>query len=166
MSRQHFSLIELLIAISIIAILASLVFFSLPTTVPGVAETKTSIHNIEMAMENYKRTHGQYPLIDRSSHINLSDVSDPEIKSTIIALLKEHTFRVNAEGAPEDYWEHPIYLIYSSQYSASPYAQTIDGLGDEVYFNPKTFQLISGGPDGSASHPGVVDDNVGNFQKN
>jgi prepilin-type N-terminal cleavage/methylation domain-containing protein len=163
MQSNRFTLIELLIVISIIGVLAGLLFTSLPPTVPGVAETKTTLHNIEMAIESYKKSNGEYPLSARLSHINLSDTSDPEVKSTIISLLKEHSFRVNSQGVPEDYWENPIYLIYNSQYSASPYAQSIGGLDEQVFYNPKSFQLISGGPDGSASTPGAVEDNVGNF---
>ena len=157
-----FSLIELLIVITIIAVLAGLILVSLPRSVPGVAETRANIIHMETALDLYKKEQGDYPLTKREGHINLSDPEDGEVKAMIIELLKLHSFVITDNGMPKDHWGHDLYLIYSQQYASSAHSLTQKHLPEKVYLNPRSFQLISSGPDGSFDSS---DDNVGNFDQ-
>ncbi len=159
---KNFSLIELLIVITIIAVLAGLILVSLPRSVPGVAETRANIIHMETALDLYKKEQESYPLSQREGHINLSDPEDGEVKAMIVELLKLHSFVITDNAMPKDHWGNDLYLIYSHQYDSSVHSISQKHLPEKVYLNPRSFQLISSGPDGSFDS---CDDNVGNFDQ-
>jgi type II secretory pathway pseudopilin PulG len=165
--KRHFTIVELLVVITIIAILAGLTLsFLLKSQEPGFrVATKATILNIERALDSYKVSNGHYPLESIAGAINLSDASNSEVKSAIVELLKLESFSVNDQGVPEDDWENPIYLIYAKNYGVSPLAASIPSLSEQVFYNPNSFQIVSGGSDGTKTSLGAAEDNVANYPK-
>ena len=164
--KKSFTLIELIVVITIIAILMAILVPNFPMGPIGRSATKSDIIKIEMALIEYKSRNGEYPFHDRNDAINLSDSTDSEVKKIIIELLKIESFDTNENGVPIDYWENPIYYINKKDYNSSSMTASVPSLSEKVYYNPKTFQLVSGGPDGTKTSLGNAEDNVANYPKN
>jgi general secretion pathway protein G len=162
LKRKHFTIVELLVAISIIAVLAGMLVGGLGGAQEqgSKAATKADILKLEMALEQYKRDNGAYPWITISDPKTLtqnptSDANDPSIAD----ILAFESFTVNDSGAAIDAWDNIIYYIPNNSYGsgATPGETIFNG----VYYNPKSFQLISAGPDGTIGN----DDDIYNFDK-
>lgn len=162
---RRFSLIELLVVVTIIAILMALFLPSLPETIPWVPETQAQLATIELAMEQYKTQKGDYPFKGLSGNINLTHSQVPEIREGVLDLLRIEGFETNKEGMPVDHWGHPIYLILSKDYATEGLAKKRENLAEDIYYRPRSFQLISGGPDGSDDGLGHEKDNIYNFKR-
>lgn len=165
MQKRRFSLVELLVVMTILIILMGIFLPGIPTEPIHIAETRGDIANIELALNAYRSNHGTYPFEDRTQAVNLSDASDSEVKKVIVELLKLHTFSINEQGVPMDAWENPIYFIHHKNYRDSPLTGSFPNLSERVYYNPRSFQLVSGGPDGTETSLGSVEDNVANYPK-
>lgn len=101
--RGHFTLMELLVVITVIAVLSGL-------TIAGVryafqrseeAAIKSRMQKMEMALEEYKRDWGYYPLQATAGDLNFSPFISPDGKD----YLEESTepFRQSKSGVPMKY---------------------------------------------------------------
>ena len=169
--RRSFTIIELLVAISIIAILAGLMVGGLGgvNKQSNKAATKADLMKLEMALNQYYQDNGSYPAavtiqVENEDGDKLDCLGlDSSVTST---LLGYESFTVDNSNAVTpiaiDAWDRPIIFEQSSNYgSTNSKAEPVSGLTG-VYYNPKSFQLISAGEDGD---PTTDNDNVYNFDK-
>lgn len=161
MLKKSFSLIELLVAISIITILAGMVIGGLNAVSEksNVAQTKATIMLIEEAMFEYKKKNGEFPVTESK---DMTSLTNTELQNLAIFGAKEVT----------DAWSNELYIIFPQDYSdtSAPgvYAMEyqIEGTSTRVFYNQNKFQIISKGEDGEingAWNASQDDDNIGNF---
>jgi type II secretory pathway pseudopilin PulG len=160
LKRKHFTIVELLVAISIIAVLAGMLVGGLGGAQEqgSKAATKADILKLEMAIEQYKRDNGAYPW----ATTNFSDLNSSLSNPTVAELLKYESFTVNGSGEAIDAWENVIRYIPSTAYTNTLGIQIFDN----VHYNPTSFQLISIGPSGPDDPTNTnTSDDIYNFDK-
>lgn len=167
--RRSFTIIELLVAISIIAILAGLMVGGLGgvNKQSSKAATKADLMKLEMALNQYYQEQGSYPSAvnmtiknEDGQDLGCYGLSPTDIKK----LMSYESFTVNQNNIAVDSWDREIIFEPNSKYSSTDSnskAEQVSGLTG-VYYNPKSFQLISAGEDGD---PTTDNDNVYNFDK-
>ncbi len=121
---------------------------------------------LEMALNQYYQDNGSYPVA-----VSISSIKDEKNVSHTCyglstvdteSLLNYESFTLNGNNKAVDSWEREIIFEQSSNYgSGDSKAEQLSGLTG-VYYNPKSFQLISAGEDGD---PTTDNDNVYNFDK-
>ena len=166
--RRSFTIIELLVAISIIAILAGLMVGGLGgvNKQSNKAATKADLMKLEMALNQYYQDNGSYPvavsITSFKDEKNVNHTCYGLSTSDTASLLNYESFTLNENNKAVDSWEREIIFEQSSNYgSSNSKAEQLSGLSG-VYYNPKSFQLISAGEDGD---PTTDNDNVYNFDK-
>ena len=150
--KRLFSLIELLVAISIVTILAGMVLGGLSaiTNKMDIADTKANIMALQDALLKYYADKGVYPAIipatkaPKSGLIDSSYFSQTELEE----LRKYGVSGFSSDGSLLDAWGNPILLIYEKDYASYPSAGKFKMGTADVYQNIRTFQIISGGKDG------------------
>jgi len=178
--KNKFSLIELLVSISIIAVLAGMVIGGLGaiSEKSNVADTKSKIMLLENALLSYYQEYGEYPSLANGTLIsgNIGSFEDFGNGSNLFDDDQLRYFA--AEGVSTelyDSWDQGMFLIYPENYGDNftifnEAAQFEMGTVD-VFYNQKTFQIISAGPDGQigngdpGTHQSLKKDNVTNFVK-
>ena len=77
-NQKGFTLIELLVVISIIGLLASVVLVSLNSARARARDARriSDIHQIQLALESYRTTHGVYPLSGGGYRAGVSPPND------------------------------------------------------------------------------------------
>lgn len=178
-TKKTFSLIELLVAISIITILAGMVIGGLNAVSEknNITDTRSTIMLTQDALLKYYQDNGGYPLNGSGRHEFHSD-GGGDFTDT---LLKE----LQAYGAPVipdpndssdigiyDAWLRPIYIIFPDTYTSGavtttdpdstsqrPEAKSYSLNGSTVYYNQRTFQIISRGSDELFGDPNLGTNN-------
>jgi len=180
-NRKFFSLIELLVSISIIAILAGMVIGGLGaiSEKSNMSDTKSTIMSLESAILKYYENQGVFP----GSSGSLGSAEDWESGShtDVFSSDEQEAIRSYGFGNYYDAWEQSMIIIFPENYdstgitNAGEYNETISNayefkIGNaDVYYNLKTFQIISPGADGrfgndsNATQRGYMQDNVYNF---
>jgi type II secretory pathway pseudopilin PulG len=167
--KKYFTIIELLVVISIIAIMAGMLIGGLGGASDKKLEvaTKGEIMKLELALEKYKADFGDYPSFFSA---NLQVSSNHAL---IADLLKYESFSVDDQGGVVDAWENGIFFIHNKDYVSSyadatktkEHPKKISTL--DVYYNPRSFQLISAGKDGyiyqNSTGTDKTTDNIYNF---
>ena len=165
--KKAFTLVEVLVVITIITILAGLILGGIggATTQSLKANTKSTLMTLTVALERYKKDNGDYPW-------TVSTTLNGTQKTIIEALLKYESFNINdSDGGVIDNWDSYIVFVPSAAYSATTAVQINSSLMSGVYYNPSSFQLISAGPDltiGTSNPFGTASkdtDNIYNFEK-
>ncbi|HTL51536.1 MAG TPA: type II secretion system protein GspG [Planctomycetota bacterium] len=157
--RPGFTLVELLVVITILALLASMITVAVMAALSSahVSETQLKINTLSVALDEYQRKFGKYP--DCSSDDPLESAKElyKNLKTPPKGVryeFEEENFTCedvdsSGEKAIVDAWKKPIWYMTASQYHFLPP-------------NPKTFRLVSSGPDGSFDD--TDDDNIFNWK--
>jgi general secretion pathway protein G len=133
--KYSFSLVEVLVVISIIAILAGILTVALDQGNENKMhlETRGEISKIEMALNQFNLDTGDYP-----NYAGLL-ANAPDIDK----LKSYETFKTT------DAWGNEIQYFSHAQYGAnsSAVAKKIGGGATATFYNHRSFQLISSGKD-------------------
>ena len=168
-SKKSFTLVEVLVVITIITILAGMILGGIggATTQSLKANTKSTLTVLTEVINKYKEEKGDYPWTTPTDINNF--------KTIITDLLKYNSFPISSgSNALIDGFGYVIKFVPSSAYSSTTAVQVNSALLPGVYYNPNSFQLISAGADGLISTPtgtipfgsGANDgDNLYNFEK-
>lgn len=155
MRGKGFTLVELLIVVSIIAILASLVTYAVTAAGPRVriALAKTQMSKIDVALTSYNNDVGFYPAGDAAN--------DSGIINVVEALSGKPRSEGGGGGPSAPYWEFKEKDLAKSKYDTSrkvlvdpwgnPYRYTraTDDIGNvkQRIHNQHSYDLYSCGPD-------------------
>jgi type II secretory pathway pseudopilin PulG len=164
-SRKSFTIVELLVVITIIVVLAGMIIGGVggATKKQNEVTIKANLMKLEMALERYKTDNGVYPWTTSQNLKTISEIpsnSDPD-KIKYNALLSYETFEATSED--KDGIVQPIYFIPKEVYTtaSSPSAVNLSQAGlTNIYYNPSSFQLISTGMDST-----TTSDDIYNFEK-
>ncbi len=162
MNTRFFSLIELLVSISIIAILAAMVIGGLGaiSEKSNIADTKSTVLLAADAISKYKEDNGEYPTFFNNietQETDLDSLSSSE-KATLAGYGLVDTV---------DSWDNPIIVVFPTYYSGFNYASSYllggsTSAQTTTFHNLRTFQVLSGGPDEMID---TTADNIGNFSQ-
>lgn len=156
--RKHFSLVELLVVIAVIAILAGIVLGAMDGINKKKDQAKTAgvIQEIGLALTKYYDEHGEYPTLTVAGNNSIIETNFNDTLGPYYSISSEFI----SGGYIVDTWEQGIQYIPNTSYSDTVgYKNSAD-----IHYNPSTFQLISFGKDGSVeTTPGSPDD-VANFK--
>ncbi|MGD9782036.1 MAG: prepilin-type N-terminal cleavage/methylation domain-containing protein [Kiritimatiellia bacterium] len=164
--KTGFSLIELLVAVAVLAVLAALAAPPLLASIERgrVGRTAADLQTVEVALEAYRTDHGHYPpvtvscmAIDAEQVLQLpQELADggylPENPRTKTSTLLEDPFRPGHTykyAAPENYWlngsrmsdRYPVWVP-----SDFPSCQAEDGRADDSPNSPLAWAVWSMGP--------------------
>jgi prepilin-type N-terminal cleavage/methylation domain-containing protein len=181
-SKRHFSLIELLVAISIITILAGMVIGGLNAVSEksNIADTRSTVMLLQDALLKYYQDNSGYPEKGSGIHELYSNPSTGTFNQSILKDLQAYGAPVTPDPNSTqigvyDAWGKPLYIIFPDSYTVNasatdPEAKSYDLNGSTVYYNQRTFQIISAGsdeafgdPTGSTANKNLEKDNVYNF---
>ena len=123
MKKQSFSLIELLVVISIITILAAMVIGGLSAVSEknDIADTKSTIMLLQDAMLKYYQNNGEYPGggTGRSTGIakshDSSSIFENSLFKTLVSLGAKPDI-IDGEEGFYDAWGNPLWIIYPDNY--------------------------------------------------
>ena len=138
------------ISIFILGLILGLFFIPNPWAEPDrlKIETMGTIAKVELALESYRIKFGKYPFTEIPEY----DLSNEHS----IPLINELKKFEDIEYPIQDRWGNSIYIIPSKFYPGSSKARK---KSNSLYYNARTFQIISFGPDGTET----PEDNVCNF---
>ena len=164
--KNAFSLIELLVAVAVLALLAALAAPPLLSSIERgrVARVLVDLQTVEVALEAYRTDHGRYPPVtvscmamDREQVLQLpNELADggylPKNSQTATASLLEDPFHRGSTYkymAPENYWmngskqddRYPVWIP-----SDFPSCQTPNGTTDDSPNSPLAWAVWSLGP--------------------
>lgn len=161
--KRHFTLIELLAVMAIIAILTAMLIggINFAAKRADTAKTESVIAQMEMALEAFKADNGYYPVTSDKREIQFKVVgailtlalvgeTSPDLKfigSNGRPYLELGAVSVTAEPMPLDAWGNG--LIYLSPGTN----------------NPQKYDLWSKGPDGATDTPAEEEDDITNWKK-
>ena len=170
MKRCHFSLIEILAAVAIIAILAGLGIGLATVSSNKKAEAKTEavIRRLQAALEEVKLKHGYYPQSDSDCLIKYESNPDLDTDKVITADGKKYPARYvndfqNAFGK-EDFLDMVVRTLGNGDLKSRNVYIFVDGWGNPLYYrcpgkkNPESYDLFSTGSDGAAGDDKEGDD--------
>lgn len=178
MNRKHFTLTELLMAIGIITILASI---AIPTSISAIRKAERTKAQAEMttlldALKNYETTYGILPVKQLLGNNNDGEVPrnvnsdvDTDTYSSLIKILQGQKVELsgktlnprkikfldvqgNTEGVYFDPWYKKYHIVLDGNYDGKIDLATgnkIPGLGDGGTIH-QTIIIWSEGPDGDA----------------
>jgi prepilin-type N-terminal cleavage/methylation domain-containing protein len=186
MKKRGFTLVELMIAISIITLLTTMVTVGL-LKAKGNAKIQTTralIANIQAGIENYYGAFGDYPPTSlEDSGMSVNGVNNG-IESVVVCLstsnkggpfllgvLESKYKDLDNDNVREiiDEWNHPLIYFHSRDYDnpgkggSYSFRKTGDAINPPVnpatmtYYNPYTFQIWSVGPD-EKNNNGLLND--------
>lgn len=153
--RRHFTLIELLAVMAIIAILAAILIGGMNYAAKraDTAKTEAVIAQMEMALEAFKTDNGYYPIsIDREIKFKVDGTG-----VLMMAVESEYTFK-GGNGRP---------YLELGQVTTTAEAMPLDAWGNGLRYqcpgtnNPQKFDVWSYGANGIAGG----DDDIGNWKK-
>ena len=144
MKRHSFTLIEILAAIGIIAILAALSVagFTYSRTRSAEAATLAKMQKFQLALERYKKDLGVLPKQTTAGSIVLNETSTT--------------------------WK----ALFKGNYLDVPEGEYLDGFGNPFHYqfpgthNKNSYDLWSYGPDGKSSTAAEKDDDICNWKQN
>ncbi|MFH1421446.1 MAG: type II secretion system protein [Planctomycetota bacterium] len=150
MKNKGFTLVELLIVVAIIAVLASLVVVSigLAGQRARVAQAKTQIKNLEIALSNYYNDVGYYPFGDTENDLGITNVVE--------ALSGKPRSEGGGGGPNTPYWEFKEKELDANKALLDPWkkpwryisATNESGVTKQGVHNEYSFDIYSCGPNG------------------
>ncbi|MBF0197750.1 MAG: prepilin-type N-terminal cleavage/methylation domain-containing protein [Planctomycetes bacterium] len=159
LQKNHsFTIVEILVAVTIIAILAGIYISINVSTRQEKALTTALLLKLELALEEYKNVNGGYPTPDMTGtypRLKITwlqghgDFSPDDINPENGSLFFSDYF-TEKNGTPKELRYVPYNLYYDNNYKNYV----------ELGVNMKSFQIISAGPDGDF---GKDSDNVVNY---
>lgn len=171
--RRCFSIIELLVVIGIIAILVGIFLSASGSSMDGQlkAETQGTINQVQLAIDQYMAEEGSYPSTSAFGVSRLLQWTNTGSAKNIIADLRSYEpFLISdheGKNAILDAWDNPILYIPSDEYENAYEDNEVvevkisdSVLANIIYYNHRTFQLISAGEDGDFL---TKEDNLYNF---
>lgn len=158
-------MVELLVVIAIIAVLAGLILTGLIAArrQAAINEVQTLLMSIDTSLESYADDFGDFPPSNdegEDGDVGLEGAEElyqclrTERKNGPYLSGKERTCDYDGDGRPElaDAWGHSIRYLHHRDYK-------------EGEPNPRTFRLMSDGPDGEPDPFGAHSDDVVNWNK-
>ena len=178
MKRRHFTLIEMLVVVAVIAILIGILIPTIGTVMQKVkqSQTKAVINSLRLAIKQYESTYGILPFTgtnaDKSILYEPGTTPNP-VYEELLSTLEGNDTSLNPRGIKfldlsdadyDDAWDEELNVVLDLDYNSSIDSALIYGAGT------KNTEIViwSAGPDGDDNDDdGHVDndDNVNSWDK-